>query len=135
VRNTPTADRLAVSYETVIEFANRKDPHTGEWMVKPQATVSADIEISKAENVLAVPNAAVQFTPAKFDIEIPKVEKGQRVLWVLMPDGRTEPRVVRIGISDGRWTQITEGDIKPGEEVIVEEHTEKKTQFRLPFGG
>ena len=41
IRNATTGDRTAVAYPTELEFDNRLDPATSEWMVKPSSTVSA----------------------------------------------------------------------------------------------
>jgi HlyD family secretion protein len=42
-----------------------------------------------------------------------------RVIWVLGAPGKAEPRVVRIGISDGSTSEVVEGNLKPGEKVII----------------
>jgi multidrug efflux pump subunit AcrA (membrane-fusion protein) len=40
-------------------------------------------------------------------------------VWVLGPDKLLEPVIVRLGITDGVDTQIEEGKLKEGDEVIV----------------
>ncbi len=45
------------------------------------------------------------------------------VIWVLGPEGSPEPRVVKIGISDGSASEVVEGDLKPGEAVIIGRNT------------
>ena len=135
IRNAPNSDRTAVSYATVLEFDNRRDADSGEWMVKPRSTVSADIEVRKAGDVLLVPNSALLYTPALFDREIPKVEGDQRLVWVLGATGEPEPKVISTGISDGIVTEVTGGPLKEGDEVITGEPIVEQTSFQLPFSG
>ncbi len=40
-------------------------------------------------------------------------------LWVLTENGKPEPRRVQLGISDDRFTQIVDTDLKPGDKVIT----------------
>jgi HlyD family secretion protein len=42
-----------------------------------------------------------------------------RVIWVLGAPGKAEPRVVKVGISDGSTSEVVEGNLKPGEKVII----------------
>ena len=40
-------------------------------------------------------------------------------VWVLGDEGEALPVQVMTGISDGSFTEILQGDLKPGQEVIV----------------
>jgi multidrug efflux pump subunit AcrA (membrane-fusion protein) len=42
-----------------------------------------------------------------------------RIVWVLGPDHRPQTRRITIGITDGVNTEVTEGDLKEGESVIL----------------
>jgi HlyD family secretion protein len=42
-----------------------------------------------------------------------------KVIWVLEAPGKAVPRVVKIGITDGSFTEIVEGDLKAGEPVVI----------------
>ncbi|MFN7947571.1 MAG: efflux RND transporter periplasmic adaptor subunit [Blastocatellia bacterium] len=42
-----------------------------------------------------------------------------RIVWVLGPDNKPQPRRVRTGITDGSVTEIRDGDLQEGEMVIV----------------
>lgn len=132
IRNSPTSDRTAVSYATVLEFANRKDPESGEWMVRPRTTVSVDIEIRRVGKVLAVPNAALLYTPT--NVEVPSLREGESVAWRVGPAGKPVPHVVKIGISNGFLTQIREGDLKENDAVIIGEPVTESKGFKLPIG-
>jgi HlyD family secretion protein len=47
------------------------------------------------------------------------VQGQRRVVWVLGPDGKPQMRRVRLGITDGVTTEVTEGELKEGEAVIT----------------
>jgi HlyD family secretion protein len=44
-------------------------------------------------------------------------------VWVQVPQGRPEPVDITAGISDGSYTEVASGDLKEGQEVIVEAAT------------
>ncbi|HEY8460607.1 MAG TPA: efflux RND transporter periplasmic adaptor subunit, partial [Blastocatellia bacterium] len=62
-------------------------------------------------------------------------------VWVLGPDKKPQMRRIRLGITDGAWTEIIEGDLKEGDIVIVgqnisAEDRQQSNQQRPPgFGG
>jgi HlyD family secretion protein len=47
------------------------------------------------------------------------IEGQWRLVWVLGPDKKPQPRRIQIGISDGTATEILRGDLKEGDMVIV----------------
>jgi HlyD family secretion protein len=40
-------------------------------------------------------------------------------LWVQGPDGKLKPVTLRLGLSDGNYTEVLEGDVNEGQEVVV----------------
>ena len=137
IRNAPTSDRTATTYPTVIKFKNRRNKQ-GEWMIRPRATVSADIRIREEKNVLAVPNAALLFAPSTRQIEpIPPVGDGEGIVWVNLGNGRLSPRKIKKGITNGVYTQISDGDLKDGEALVTAEPVKNGNGgFQgLPIGG
>jgi HlyD family secretion protein len=63
-----------------------------------------------------VPNAALRFKPKQVPASAPN-EHGQRV-W--LPDGdEAKLMKVKTGITDGTWSEVIEGAIAEGQEVIV----------------
>ena len=48
-----------------------------------------------------------------------RARRGKRTVYVVEVNGKPEPREVTTGISDGRVTEITGGELKEGENVIV----------------
>ncbi|HEV2914818.1 MAG TPA: efflux RND transporter periplasmic adaptor subunit [Pyrinomonadaceae bacterium] len=49
----------------------------------------------------------------------PVLEGQIRRVWVLGPDGRPQPRRIKIGLTDGASTEVIEGDLREGEVVIT----------------
>lgn len=134
IRNAPTNDRTAVSYDTVLTFENRKDPDSNEWMIKPRSTISADIQVRYAKDVLVVPNAALLFSPSQIgNIVIPQIKDGESVVWSLDQQGKPYPRVVQVGITDGFRTQIIGGDLKEGDKVITGEPARDSAKLKIPI--
>lgn len=69
------------------------------------------------------------------------IQQGQtRIVWVLGPDKKPQPRRVKLGITDGTATEMIEGDLKEGEMIIVGQNisgdARPQTTQRPPgFGG
>lgn len=60
----------------------------------------------------------------------------EQTVHVLRDGGRLEPVPVRTGVTDGRYTAILEGALKPGDRVVVGLATAKADQSgSQPFGG
>jgi HlyD family secretion protein len=112
--------------------------------LRPQMTATAQIVVREVENVIRVPNAALRFSPATD--QTPARSQGGNVLSKLFPrppgsagkqrpevvDGKRRQRVwgieagepvpvaIRTGVTDGTLTEVLEGDVKPGMELIVD---------------
>jgi len=137
IRNAPTSDRTATTYPTVIRFKNRKDKN-GEWMVRPRATVSADIRIRTEPKALVVPNAALLYAPsAKQTDPLPTLGEGEAIVWIHLGHGRLAPRKIKKGITDGVHTQVLDGDVKEGDPLVTAEPAKNGGNgFQgLPLGG
>ena len=66
----------------------------------------------------------------------------KRVIWVLGPDKKPQPRVITIGITDGVFAEINEGAFKEGDLVIIGQNvstnsssTSNRPQTPPGFGG
>jgi HlyD family secretion protein len=124
-----------VSYLTVLSVDN------ADLSLRPGMTGTAEITATRRENVLLAPNAALRFTPAMKPAAqksrglvgsmLPirprqamqpsgKPAKGQaQRLWVLR-EGEPAPVAVTAGVTDGRMTELTGGEVREGMEVITE---------------
>jgi HlyD family secretion protein len=127
-----------VTYKTVLSVAN------DDLALRPGMTATARIITARRENALLVPNAALRFTPPAtrpaassggvLSHLFPRFPRGSRrpqqaqlvaepgatrTLWVLR-DGAPVAVSVQTGVSNGRQTEITGGDLKAGMAVIVD---------------
>jgi HlyD family secretion protein len=124
-----------VSYLTVLAVDN------DDLSLRPGMTGTAEITTLTRENVLLVPNAALRFTPPAADQTASKsgrsligalfprpprqerkvqtVKNGTPHVWVLQ-DGQPTATEVRTGATNGRMTEIIDGSLKAGMQVITE---------------
>jgi HlyD family secretion protein len=126
-----------VTYKTVLSVTNN------DLALRPGMTATARIVTAQRENVLLVPNAALRFSPpaapsAKPSGSVlsrifpgpPRTRKPQqasitptpgaaRQVWALR-DGQPVAITVQTGVSNGRQTEITGGDLKAGTALIVD---------------
>ena len=141
VRFAPKTVEGVVTYETLLSVDNAK------LLLRPGMTATAEILVAELNDVLLVPNAALRFSPPKESggpsaghsrsgggglvgmllPRRPPTEKhegettkgGRQRVWVLR-DGRPEAIEIRTGTTDGILTQVIEGPLEPGMEVLVD---------------
>ncbi|MEW6410234.1 MAG: efflux RND transporter periplasmic adaptor subunit [Nitrospirota bacterium] len=122
VRNAPIVVQNVVTYDVVVGVDNP------DLRLKPGMTANVSIIIARKDNVLKVPNAALRFRPPKGSSSPEKKESSDKrdkkdrawqKVWML-EKGKLKAIPVRIGISNGSFSEILEGDIKEGQEVVVE---------------
>jgi HlyD family secretion protein len=113
----------AVSYPVVLRAKN-----PGELM--PGMSANVRIRVARAENVLAVRDAALRFTPD----QAPQAPPRSR-LW-LTPDGaRVESVSVASGVSDGVYTEVWPvggATLQPGAQVVIGRLTTENGDNRGP---
>jgi HlyD family secretion protein len=61
--------------------------------------------------------------------------KGTQVLYLQAGKDGLKAIHVRTGISDGRFTQVIGGELKPGDPVIIGQATTRSKETNLPIGG
>jgi HlyD family secretion protein len=138
VRYASTTTNGVVTYEAVLSVRNE------ELLLRPGMTATADIVVHSAIGALVVPNAALRFTPAPETGEAAPQEGLLSRLMILPPEsqrrqaapetprageeakvwrlsgGRPEPVQVKLGLTDGRITEILEGDVRPDTPLVIE---------------
>ena len=117
IRLSPTVTQNVVTYNVVISVDN------SHLLLKPGMTANVTFVVNSKENVIKIPNSALRF---KMPDSPPSKQQG---VWVIR-GGKPFRVNVKTGISDGEWTELIEGDLKEGEEVIIEISTKK--QDRAP---
>lgn len=126
VRLNPTTESNVVSYNVVVEVDN------ADLTLLPGMTAYVQITIGTANDVLRVANAALRFKPEGSTVSAGGTGGGRRgqqadggtpaapgkTIYIL--DGGA-PKAVRVetGISDGKLTAVTGGELKEGDLVII----------------
>jgi HlyD family secretion protein len=61
--------------------------------------------------------------------------KGTQTVYLQVGENRLKAIRIRTGISDGRFTQVVGGEIKPGDVVVIGQATTRSKETNLPVGG
>ena len=128
---SPLTTDGVVTYKAILTVDN------SDLLLRPGMTATAQIIVQKVDDALAVPNAALRYTPpspkarAGFDLSrifFPRprgraqvkseTQAGGRSVWILR-HGRPHEVAVTTGATDGKLTQIVKNDLKPGDQVIT----------------
>ena len=125
VRNAPINVQNVITYNAVILVSNP------ELKLKPGMTANVSIIILAKKDILRIPNAALRFSmPDKDKDKNKKAQQkgpGQKGAGVWIIEGGKPKRIsVSTGVSDGSYTELISGEIKEGQEVIVESLTKAK---------
>lgn len=120
VRNAPINVQNVVTYDAVILVSNP------ELKLKPGMTANVSIIISAKKGVLRIPNAALRFSmPDRDKDKNKKTQQKGAGVWII-ENGKPKRISVTTGVSDGSYTELISGEIKEGQEVIVESLTKTK---------
>lgn len=127
VRKAAKVESNVVTYTVVISAANP------ELSLLPGMTANVRIVSAHKDKVLKAPNATLRFRPPVTGEEKaagasnggarPARERGKDAgggrVWVLAADGKPKALPVKLGLTDGMMTEVTEGDVAEGMEVIT----------------
>jgi HlyD family secretion protein len=116
IRSEPIVSNNVVTYDVVIRVENK------ELKLKPGMTAEVKILVAHRDDALRVPRAALRFIPPPNALVERNSQEpnGSSVVWI--PAGSTKIKPIRInpGISDDNFTEIIGGNLREGEEVIIE---------------
>jgi HlyD family secretion protein len=136
IRSVPLVVQNVVNYNAVIAVDNP------EQKLKPGMTATASILVAQRQNVLKIPKAALRFqpplTPQEREQFITAFQKQQLAgasnglgaaprkswqttpkVWTLTPEGALWPIAVRLGINDDQFSELQEGNLQEGQELII----------------
>lgn len=131
LRLNPTVTANVVTYNVVVSVDNPDKT------LLPGMTAYVNIMVAKHDNVLLAPNAALRFKPKQDERQVgsstlgngqgrnKKKNRQENVSSgkvYIIKDGQPSPVRVSIGISDGRFTEISSNDLKVNDKVIVGEN-------------
>lgn len=128
-----TTTQGVVTYKAVLMTDN------ADLLLRPGMTATAEISVLEVKDALSIPNTALRYQPPaqepadtrSFLQKIlpgpPRLRKSSkaeatgpnRQIWIL-DGGKAREVDVKIGSSDGQRTEIVEGDLKPGQAVIID---------------
>ena len=119
IRQAPINVQNVITYDVVVGVPNP------DLKLFPGMTANVKILTSEADDALKIPNAALRFRPA--DLAAPtsvhaagrKQQSDGTTVWVIGQDGQPKPVKVTLGITDGLYTALNAGDLKPGDKVIT----------------
>ena len=132
--------------ENVVTYITYLDVDNADLSLRPGMTASSTITATERRDVLLAPNTALRFTPTQggaasgsqasggvMSSLLPRMPRTgprksatgtgpNKQVWVLEA-GAAKPVAVTTGISDGRMTEITGGDLKAGMLIITDQRT------------
>lgn len=135
VRLNPTTTQNVVTYDVVIDVDNKDQ------QLLPGMTAYVNIELSRASNVLRVPNSALRFRPKTDDRQDPQARAtpagvgggrrggaGREPTIYVLRQGQAEPQalVVKRGASDGRYTAVESVELTEGMLVVTGDRNAQK---------
>jgi HlyD family secretion protein len=116
VHNAPQTTNNVVTYRGVLLVRNKG------LLLKPGMTATATIQAARIADTLMVPNAALRFiAPEEISRKAPPPPSEASEGRVWMEDGRTlKQHDLKLGPTDGRFTQVLSGDLKAGDKVVTD---------------
>ena len=134
MRNAPKKSETTASSQGVVVYQGELSVNNESGLLKPGMTATAEVTVKTVESALLVPNAALRFVPQSVAMKeataesnaadaaatnAPRDPSAGRV-FVKGDDGQPVERKVKIGVTDGVTTEILEGEIKEGDEVLTD---------------
>jgi HlyD family secretion protein len=119
VRDNATTLQNVVTYDAVLDVDN------ADRLLKPGMTANVTFTHALRDDATRLPNAALRFRPdaataAAMGGPASAAPRGdQRVVWLLR-GGRATVQTITVGISDGTFTEVVAGDVRPGDHAVVE---------------
>ena len=136
IRSAPIIVQNVVNYNAVIAVDNP------ELKLRPGMTATVSILVAQREQVLKIPKTALRFQPQLTSKEreqfVTAFQQHQALhapgstgailrrawqntpkVWTLTPEGTLSPIMVRLGINDDQFSEMKDGDLQEGQELII----------------
>jgi HlyD family secretion protein len=128
IRYSPNNVSGVVTYSAVVDVDNPEE------QLRPGMTTTITVRTHEAHGVPRIPNAALRYKPSlpvgpdgkptPLPLE-PPLAKGRARVWVITADKpgdeKDEMRTISVGITDGIYTEVTEGSLALGTKVVTDE--------------
>ena len=149
VRAAPTGAASGSTQNNVVVYGVVISAPNPKLLLKPGMTATVAIETQERKDVLLVPDEALRFLPPK--PPDPKEDKKRRerekakggskkvaivgrpgVVWLQGP-GEPERRDLVLGVGDGKFTEVKDGDLKVGDKVYTKilDDPNQKSKMRI----
>ncbi len=133
IRNAPMVIQNVVNYDVIIYIDNK------DLKLKPGMTSYVTIDVGRKDGILMIPNAALRFAPKNSDAILRTYSMHNKLpswaaagsneadkkewyritkVWVYR-DNNFVPLPVKTGIRDNNFTELAQGDLKEGDEVVT----------------
>jgi HlyD family secretion protein len=125
VREASAILQNVVTYDVVVQVDNK------DLRLMPGMTAQVSIITSVVRNVLRIPNGALRFRPMQNGKPVAPA-RGPGI-WTL-ENNKLKRIPVKIGFSDGTYTELVSGDVKEGEIMIIDSLSKPSSQttgFRM----
>jgi HlyD family secretion protein len=129
---SPQEAEGVVTYKAILSVDN------SELLLRPGMTATAQIIVKEVGDALTVPNAALRYEPPKqaerqtrslLSVLMPRAPRfenatkneaaaGDRAIW-LLKDGKPQRISVTTGSTDGKRTEIAQGEIAAGDAIVT----------------
>jgi HlyD family secretion protein len=124
MRQSPQNIQNVVTYDIVVSVDNT------DLALKPGMTAASRIVTDERKDVLRVPSQALRFAPTGVRTPSGKADTSNAV-WVLR-DGKSTKLPVTVGLDDDTNAEIMTGDLKEGDQVIVNEQRDTSKAAATP---
>jgi HlyD family secretion protein len=121
VRQSPQTLQNVVTYDVVVSVDN------SDLALKPGMTAATRVVIAERNDVLRVPSQALRYSPAGLRDK----PSAHPQVWVLR-DEKPVAVTVTTGLDDDTFAEIVQGELQPGDKVIVSEQREAAAKATLP---
>jgi HlyD family secretion protein len=118
VRQAPQTVQNVVTYDVVISVRNP------DLLLKPGMTATVRIIVDSRDDVVRVPDQALRYAPGglKSASAATAPANARARVWILR-EGRPVVVPITTGLDDDTQTEVVEGELKPGDEVVVSEQS------------
>jgi HlyD family secretion protein len=115
IRKSPEVVQNVVTYTAIVSAPNPDS------LLLPGMTAVLRIVTSDTGDTLKIPNQALRFRPAGQAPTgtPPSSSHGAGRVWIVDDNGSPAPVDVNLGVSDENSTQVTNGALREGQQVIV----------------
>jgi len=133
VRKAPITVQNVVTYDVVVSVNN------ADLVLLPGMTANTRIITDERANVVRVPLPALRFSPQGLGHSGARNDgKAGTSVWTLR-EGKLQKIPVTIGLNDGSFAEVVDGNLKPGDRVVVDEvaregRTASSPQAARPHG-